>query len=560
MALPLVFVAHADDWTRRVLIRAAVVNPPVRTIPHIANGAGWRTTVILVNTSTQAANFDLKFWDNNGKALALDLGSDGTTADLGGVIQPGVARFIRSAGTGADLQTGWAQLTAPNTVDGNAIFGLQSTGQGDSEAAVPLGPTGGNDLFVPFDYSPGYSTGIALTNPVKQVAAVSTSLLDDSGKTIPAAQTISVPPLGHYSDVLADPFPAVQGKRGVVHFSSINLFGLGIRANGKAFTSIEALANVPSGSKTIAHVADGGGWRMTFLLVNTGMQASNFTLSFAGDGGNPLTLPLGADGTTSSLTGTIQPGGIRIIKSNGTAAKLSTGWGSLLVTGPIGGTAIFAHQTPGQPDSEAAVPFTRSASTHLFVPYDYTTGYSTGIALTNPTANQTATVMLSILDDKGHSPAAPTMVYNVPANGHKSLVLGDLFPGIAGTRGSVSLTSDVPLFGLGIRANGLAFTSLKVIPTAMEITITNGPSLSIGCVAVGYHFTFLATGGLPPYTWSIVSGSLAPGLTLGSDGSIGGVPAGFGLFSFTLQVTDTDNNSVRGEFTMQINPDELRPH
>ncbi len=106
----------------------------------------------------------------------------------------------------------------------------------------------------------------------------------------------------------------------------------------------------------------------------------------------------------------------------------------------------------------------------------------------------------------------------------------------------------------------MAFTSLKVIPAAMEITITNGPSLSIGCVAVGYHFTFLATGGLPPYTWSIVAGSMAPGLTLAADGSIGGVPAGFGLFNFTVQVTDTDSNSVRGDFTMQINPDELRPH
>src|SRR5467141_1011540 len=52
MAVQLVSVAHADDW--RLSIRAAAVNPPVRTIPHIANGAGWRTTVILVNTATQA--------------------------------------------------------------------------------------------------------------------------------------------------------------------------------------------------------------------------------------------------------------------------------------------------------------------------------------------------------------------------------------------------------------------------------------------------------------------------------------------------------------------------
>src|SRR5206468_3317481 len=123
---------------------------------------------------------------------------------------------------------------------------------------------------------------------------------------------------------------------------------------------------------------------------------------------------------------TIQPGAIRIIKTTGTAAKLSTGWGSLSVTGAIGGTAIFAHETPGQPDSEAAVPFSRAANTHLFMPYDYTLGYSTGIALTNPNQNQPATVSVSFLDDSGKNRGASE--FTVPANGHVSKVLSALLP------------------------------------------------------------------------------------------------------------------------------------
>ena len=51
----------------------------------------------------------------------------------------------------------------------------------------------------------------------------------------------------------------------------------------------------------------------------------------------------------------------------------------------------------------------------------------------------------------------------MPAHGHASAVLGSVLPAIVGTRGTVSLTSNVPIFGLGIRANGVAFTSLKVI-------------------------------------------------------------------------------------------------
>ena len=441
-----------------------VFTSTTRTISHIANGEDWRTTVILIDTGTHAENFELKFWDNNGNPLQLDLGADGVTADLIGTIQPGIARFIRTTGTSVALQTGWAELIAPQTIDGNSIFGLQSLGQGDSEAAVPLSPSGGGELFLPFDYTTGYSTGIAFADPGQQAATVSATILDDSNATIPSANTFNVPARGHFSDVLASLalYPAVVGKRGVAHFTSnASIFGLGIRANGKAFTSIDALSGVTSATKTIPHIANGDGWKTTFLLVSTAAQAANFTLNFWSDAGAELTLPVGDDGVVSSLTGTLQPGELRVIQTTG-AGELVTGWAELTdLTGAIGGTAIFALQSPGQSDSEAAVPFSTAASAHLFMPYDYSPGYSTGIAFTNPNASA-ATITATFTDDGGHNLGSrPTIT--VPAHGHASAVLGDLLPAIVGTRGTVSLTSDVPIFGLGIRANGAAFTSLKVI-------------------------------------------------------------------------------------------------
>ena len=44
--------------------------------------------------------------------------------------------------------------------------------------------------------------------------------------------------------------------------------------------------------------------------------------------------------------------------------------------------------------------------------------------------------------------------------------------------------------------------------------------------------------GLPPYTLSIESGSLPPGLTLSSGGLLSGIPTALGVFSFTLHVVD----------------------
>ena len=57
-----------------------------------------------------------------------------------------------------------------------------------------------------------------------------------------------------------------------------------------------------------------------------------------------------------------------------------------------------------------------------------------------------------------------------------------------------------------------------------------------------YTATLTASGGTLPYTWSIISGSLPPGLTLNStNGVISGTPIDMGVFSFTAKVEDAGN-------------------
>ncbi|MBI2680076.1 MAG: hypothetical protein HYX25_03595, partial [Candidatus Solibacter usitatus] len=300
----------------------ATVNP-FRTISHIADGAGFRTTFILMNTGATAAEFTLAFWKDTGEALMLDLGADGVTAALTSTIPAHGARFIRTAGTSPNLNPGWAQLNAPPAVDGNSIFGLQNPGHGDSEAAVALSPGGGADLFLPFDNTAGFATGVAFANSDIHgtAATISGSFVDDTGAPITDSDTVTVPQHGHYANVLGANvpgaptfFPATAGKRGAAHFNAAeNLFALGIRGNGKAFTSIEALSNVTKATKTIAHIASGGGWKTTFLLVNTGTETAQFTLDFFDDNGNALPLPLDSGATTAIFTATIPAGGLKVV-------------------------------------------------------------------------------------------------------------------------------------------------------------------------------------------------------------------------------------------------------
>ena len=82
--------------------------------------------------------------------------------------------------------------------------------------------------------------------------------------------------------------------------------------------------------------------------------------------------------------------------------------------------------------------------------------------------------------------------------------------------------------------NGLALALTDHNP--LDITST---SLPPGSVNVHYSDTLTASGGNPPYKWSIVAGSLPPGLRLfHRTGSLSGTPTATGTFAFTVQVHD----------------------
>ncbi len=86
-------------------------------------------------------------------------------------------------------------------------------------------------------------------------------------------------------------------------------------------------------------------------------------------------------------------------------------------------------------------------------------------------------------------------------------------------------------------------------PTALAITTTAAAN---GTVGTDYLASVNATGGTAPYRWNFASGTLPPGITLSSNGTLSGRPTTAGSYTAYLEVFDATNAYVGSNFTFSI--------
>ncbi len=95
-------------------------------------------------------------------------------------------------------------------------------------------------------------------------------------------------------------------------------------------------------------------------------------------------------------------------------------------------------------------------------------------------------------------------------------------------------------------------TSAAATLTVTCPTITVG-ELPDGVLGTPYAQTNTASGGGAPYTFATNgTGSLPPGLSYASDGSLTGTPTTLGAFTFTVVATDTNNCTGSSNYTVTV--------
>ena len=151
-----------------------------------------------------------------------------------------------------------------------------------------------------------------------------------------------------------------------------------------------------------------------------------------------------------------------------------------------------------------------------------------------------------------------------------SLVSGTVPAGLRFAGNSLRLVQTTAVTGVATRVETTTFTvrardqagntatktfTLSVDP-ALPLVITNQTDrLPDGHVGVTYAVGLFPGGGVPPYRWSLVGGTLPPGLSVqASPGRVLGTPTTAGTFTFTVRVDDSGGQFATGQFTIVVLP------
>jgi hypothetical protein len=210
----------------------------VRSLPHLAFGGQWTTGLSAIGSGTVAGSFSASFYGDAGTSLALPFtGGLGNLSTLTSTVSPGGMRYYEAENPSVGDLSGWALVTADESVAAQATFRRRTPDGHFYEAAVP--GSGGYSRFVmPFDVTTFAPSGAQLftafavvnLNPSAAAHFVCTAR-NQSGVPIPNAVSIpALGPLGHYT---AFNFPLLTGQRGTLDCSADTLVSaIGLRSIG----------------------------------------------------------------------------------------------------------------------------------------------------------------------------------------------------------------------------------------------------------------------------------------------------------------------------------------
>ena len=274
------------------------------SFPQIADGGGYQTTIILMNTSNAAESGVVRFYGNDGAALAVGLANGGAAGSQFQYTIP-AGGFVRLATDGlpAEANTGWARLTPDGDSAAPVSAAIFSYTRGTvlvTESGVAA-TTATTHARIYLDLTGGHDTGLAVVNQGNSPLRITATAYELDGVT-PAGNgpgTVDLAPLGHAAKFawqliagLPEGFTGVLDLRSADPFAALTLRSLYNERRDFLITTFPvADANqAPPDPLIFPQIADGGGYQTQIILLSTGGAASTVTVNYLGNDGSPITV------------------------------------------------------------------------------------------------------------------------------------------------------------------------------------------------------------------------------------------------------------------------------
>ncbi len=138
-----------------------------------------------------------------------------------------------------------------------------------------------------------------------------------------------------------------------------------------------------------------------------------------------------------------------------------------------------------------------------------------------------------------------------------SLLSGNLPAGVTlGTNGALTgIATTAGSFNFVIRAvDALGATAQVPLTVKIQASSLSIQQNGLPAAAVGqpYTSTLIALNGVAPFSFTLVSGSLPPGITLAGNGNLSGIPTTAGIYQVTIKVTDANSNTAQATINLFV--------
>ena len=263
-------------------------------------------------------------------------------------------------------------------------------------------------------------------------------------------------------------------------------------------------------------------------------------------------------GTTVHLTATVTPSGaggsVQFLDGATPIGATVTVSGGMAVTSTVlsalGTHPLTAQFTPS--NSALYNPSTSSPASYVIAVSPPVTISTTSL----PAGNVGAAYAASLVASGGTAPYTWSLAGSLPAGLSLNVFTGAISgtPTVTGTANITATVTDAT----NPTPQTASKTLVIVINAAPPLTIST-TSLPAGNVGAAYAASLVASGGTPPYAWSL-TGNLPAGLSLNqSTGAISGTPSTSGTANLTATVTDAAAQSASKALSIAISTTSTPP-